>query len=402
MDQHSTVVPVFVGIDVAKDRLDVQLLPAGEAFAVTRDHAGLEGLVARLGQAAPALVVLEATGGFEITVAAALSGAKLPLAIVNPRQIRDFARALGRLAKTDALDAQTIALFAERIRPEPRPLADAQAQRLAELVARRRQIVEMIGAESNRRRQARVSELQRDLDSHLLWLHQALARIERDLDDTIRGSPVWRATEDLLASVPGVGAVTARTLIAELPELGRLDRRRIAALVGVAPINRDSGTFRGRRMVAGGRSSVRKVLFMATLTAIRFNPPVRALYQRLTQAGRPSQARAHRLHAQAPGDPERHGARWPPLGGQPSVDVIPGPKPLAEGWGQAGSWRSRWPARATLAALLGPRLLLPITSTLDLQHSRSERRPGRAEKCGRQSCRCAGQTLSLAGNPPGP
>ena len=234
------------------------------------------------------MVVLEATGGFEITVAAALSGAKLPLAIVNPRQIRDFARALGRLAKTDALDAQVIALFAERIRPEPRPLADAQAQRLAELIARRRQIVEMIGAESNRRRQARDPHLQRDLDTHLVWLQQALARIERDLDDTVRGSPVWRTTEDLLASAPGVGSVTARTLIAELPELGRLDRRRIAALVGVAPINRDSGTFRGRRMVAGGRSSVRKVLFMATLTAICFNPPVRALYQRLTQAGRPA------------------------------------------------------------------------------------------------------------------
>jgi transposase len=288
MDQHSAVGPVFVGIDVAKDRLDVHLLPSGEAFAVPRDHAGLERLVARLGQVAPRLVVLEATGGFEITVAAALSSAKLPLAVVNPRQVRDFARALGRLAKTDALDAQVIALFAERIRPEPRPLADAQAQRLAELIARRRQIVEMIGAESNRRRQARDPQLQRDLDRHLAWLHHALARIERDLDDTIRGSPAWRVTEDLLASAPGIGPVTARTLIAELPELGRLDRRRIAALVGVAPMNRDSGTFRGRRMVAGGRSSVRKVLFMATLTAVRFNPPVRRLYQRLTQAGRPA------------------------------------------------------------------------------------------------------------------
>jgi transposase len=288
MEQYSAVGPVFVGIDVAKDRLDVHLLPSGEAFAVPRDHAGLEALAARLAQAVPALVVLEATGGFESTVAAALSGAKLPLAVVNPRQIRDFARAIGRLAKTDALDAQVIALFAERIRPEPRPLADAEAQRLAELVARRRQIVEMIGAESNRRRQARDPELQRDLDSHLVWLHQALARIERDLDDTIRGSPAWRATEDLLASAPGVGAVTARTLSADLPELGRLDRRRIAALVGVAPINRDSGTFRGRRMVAGGRSSVRRVLFMATLTAVRFNPPVRRLDQRLIQAGRPA------------------------------------------------------------------------------------------------------------------
>jgi transposase len=288
MDQHSAMVPVLVGIDLAKDRLDVHLWPWGEAFAVARDHAGLEQLVARARIRRRRPFVLEATGGFAITVAAALSGAKLPLAVVNPRQIRAFARALGRLAKTDALDAQTIALFAERIRPEPRPLADAQAQRLAELVARRRQIVEMIGAESNRRRQAREPQLQRDLDTHLLRLHQALARIERDLDHTIRGAPVWRATADLLASVPGVGAVTSRTLIAELPELGRLDRRRIAALVGVAPINRDSGTCRRRRMVAGGRSSVRKVLFMATLTAIRFNPRARALDQRLTQAGRPA------------------------------------------------------------------------------------------------------------------
>jgi transposase len=344
MDQHAATVPVFVGIDVARDRLDVHLLPSGEAFAVARDHAGLERLVMRLDQAKPALVVLEATGGFEITVAAALSGAKLPLAIVNPRQIRDFARALGRLAKTDALDAHTIALFAEHIRPEPRPLADAQAQRLADLVARRRQIVEMIGAESNRRRQARDRHLQRDLDRHLTWLQQALARIERDLDDSIRGSPVWRATEDLLASVPGVGAVTARTLIAELPELGRLDRRRIAALVGVAPLNRDSGAFRGGRMVAGGRSSVRKALFMATLTAIRFNPPVRALYQRLTQSGRPAKLALTACMR----------------------------KLLAEGWGKAASRRSRWPVWASLAALLGPRLFVAITSTLDLQPSRSE------------------------------
>ena len=285
-----TRAPFFVGIDVAKDRLDVHLRPTGETFAVARDDAGLEDLVARLAGRgrAPTLVVLEATGGFEVTVAAALAGAGVPLAVVNPRQIRAFARALGRLAKTDALDAEVIALFAERVRPEARPVPDAQARRLAELVTRRRQLVGMIGAERNRRRQAQDGRLQRRLDAHIVWLRQALAEIERDLDDTIRGTPVWREREDLLTSVPGIGRITARTLLAELPELGQIDRRGLAALVGVAPLNRDSGTFRGRRMVAGGRGSVRTVLFMATLTAIRLNPAIGALYRRLTEAGRPA------------------------------------------------------------------------------------------------------------------
>jgi transposase len=280
--------PLFVGIDVAKDRLDVHLRPIGETFAVARDDAGLEELVARLAGRTPTLVVLEATGGFEIAVAAALAGAGVPLAVVNPRQIRAFARALGRLAKTDALDAEVIALFAERVRPEARPVPDEQARRLAELVTRRRQLVGMIGAEHNRHRQARDGRLQRRSAAHVAWLRQALAEIERDLGDAIRGTPVWREREDLLTSVPGIGPITARTLVAELPELGRIDRRGLAALVGVAPLNRDSGAFRGRRMVAGGRGSVRKVLFMATLTAIRFNPAIRALYQRLIARGRPA------------------------------------------------------------------------------------------------------------------
>jgi transposase len=286
--ERSSAVPVFVGIDVAKDRLDVHLRPSGEALAVGRDAAGLTVLVERLAELAPSLVVLEATGGFEVTVAAALTAAQLPLAVVNPRQIRDFARATGRLAKTDRLDAEAIARFAEAVRPEPRPIPDAAARALGELVARRRQIVEMIGSEGQRRRQLRDPRLVRRLDAHLAWLQKELSEIEADLDHAVRASPAWRATEDLLASVPGIGKTSARTLIAELPELGALDRRKIASLVGVAPVNRDSGTFRGRRMVLGGRASVRKALYMPTLTAIRRNPPIRALYARLIARGKPA------------------------------------------------------------------------------------------------------------------
>jgi transposase len=279
--------PVFVGIDVSKDRLDVHVRPSGDAFAVARNGKGLDSLVARLAALTPALVVLEATGGFEITVAAALAAAGLPLVVVNPRQIRDFARAIGRLAKTDALDAEAIALFAEGVRPQPRAVPDEQARHLAALVARRRQIVEMAVTEGNRRRQARDRRLAKRIDAHLAWLQKELTSIEADLDDTIRGTPAWREKEDLLTAVPGIGPITARIVLADLPELGALDRRRIAALVGVAPINRDSGATRGRRMIAGGRTGVRKVLYMATLTAIRRNPPIKALYDRLVQAGRP-------------------------------------------------------------------------------------------------------------------
>jgi transposase len=278
---------VFVGIDVSKDRLDVHMRPSGEAFAVPRDGAGLDHLACRLRALAPALVVLEATGGFEITVAAALAGVGLPLAVVNPRQVRDFARAIGRLAKTDKLDAATIALFAERVRPAPRPVAEADAQALAELVARRRQVVEMIGMEQNRRGQARSERVRQTIAATLATLEAQLAAIDRDLGDSVRGSPAWRAAEDLLKSVPGVGDVTARTLLAELPELGRLDRRRLAALVGVAPVNRDSGQARGYRAIAGGRTSVRGVLYMATVVAVRWNPVLKAHYRRLVERGRP-------------------------------------------------------------------------------------------------------------------
>lgn len=285
--EQSPIAPSFVGIDVSKDRLDVHVRPSGRAFAVKRDGNGLEQLVDGLRNLAPVSIVLEATGGFEIVVAAALAGAALPLAVVNPRQIRDFARATGRLAKTDALDAQVIALFAERIRPEPRPIANADSQTLAELVARRRQVVEMIGMETNRLHQARSPRVQRMLKATLKTLKAQLAELDRDIDDTIKRSPVWRAADDLLTSVPGVGDVTAHTLIADLPELGQLDRRSIAALVGVAPVNRDSGQMRGRRTIAGGRVDVRNALYMATLSATRWNPVISQHYRSLVERGRP-------------------------------------------------------------------------------------------------------------------
>jgi len=278
---------MFIGIDVAKDRLDVHVRPGGEAFAVARDGEGVAALVERLKESGPQLIVLEATGGFEQVVAAGLAAAGLPVVVVNPRQIRDFARALGRLAKTDRIDAEVIALFAERVRPELRPLPDDQARELDELVTRRRQVIEMMVAEGNRARRLTSRRLQKRIARHQAVLQKELTEIERELDDTIRKSPIWRETEDLLKSVPGIGNATARTLIAELPELGSLDRRKIAALVGLAPFNRDSGTLRGRRMIAGGRAPVRAALYMAALVASRRNPVIRAFYQRLLAAGKP-------------------------------------------------------------------------------------------------------------------
>jgi transposase len=285
--EQSSIGPRFVGIDVSKDRLDVHVCPSGQAFTTPRHDQGVKQLVNDLRRLAPTLIVMEATGGFEIAVAAALASAALPLAVVNPRQIRDFARATGRLAKTDILDAQVIALFAERIRPEPRPLADVDSQSLAELIARRRQIIEMLGMEANRLHQARNPRVQRMLKTSLKTLQAQLAELDRDIDDSIKRAPIWRAADDLLTSVPGVGDVTAHTLIADLPELGQLDRRRLAALVGVAPINRDSGQMRGKRAIAGGRTDVRNALYMATLAAIRWNPVISKHYRSLVERGRP-------------------------------------------------------------------------------------------------------------------
>jgi transposase len=276
----------FVGIDVAKDRLDVHLRPSGEAFAVARDGEGLVQLVDRLQTLAPRLVVMEATGGYETIVASAVAAARLPLAVVNPRQIRDFARATGKLAKTDRIDAAAIAHFAEAIRPPIRPIADAEAKALGELVARRRQVIQMIVAERNRRRRATQRRVLKAIDRHLDLLQSELSDLDADIDGAIRKSPVWQADAELLVSVPGVGPATSRTLIADLPELGHLDRRKIAALVGVAPINRDSGTMRGRRTIAGGRPAVRTALFMAAMVASRKNPIIAPYYAKLRAAGK--------------------------------------------------------------------------------------------------------------------
>jgi transposase len=276
----------YVGIDVAKDQLDVAILPTGKNWRVPADPQGITQLQERLQELAPALIVLEATGGLELPLVGALGVAGLPVVVVNPRQVRDFARALGRLAKTDTLDAQVLAHFGEATKPQVRPLADAQTQELKALVARRRQVVEMLVAEKNRQRRT-LPTVQQRIARHLKVLEQELAELDRDLGQMLRQSPLWREREDLLRSAPGIGPTLAATLLAQLPELGTLERRQIAALVGVAPLNRDSGTLRGKRTTWGGRASLRAALYMATLAATRWNPVIRAFYLRLCEAGKP-------------------------------------------------------------------------------------------------------------------
>ena len=279
--------PVFVGIDVSKDRLDVHVRPGGEVFVVSRDGRGLEELVGRLQELGPTLVAVEATGGFETIVAAAVAGAALPLAVVNPAQVRHFAQAVGKRAKTDPIDAGVIAHFAEAVRPVPRTLPDEAARLLAELVGRRRQIIDMIVAERQREKRATNVRVRKSLARHLAMLEKELDAIDQDINTLVRGSPLWRVKEDLLASVPGIGKTLARTLLAELPELGSLDRRHIASLAGLAPYTRQSGRWRGRSMIAGGRSAVRSASFMAALVASRHNPPLKDFYLRLICAGKP-------------------------------------------------------------------------------------------------------------------
>jgi transposase len=278
--------PVTVGIDVAKAHLDIATRPAGEHWQVANDEAGIAALVARLRPLAPALVVLEASGGWERPAAAALAAAGLPVAVVNPRQVRDFAKAVGQLAKTDALDAHLLARFAEAVRPAPRPLPDAQAQALTALVARRRQVLAMLTAERQRLGTARPPVRAR-VQAHIAFLEAELADLDDELGRTLRASPIWRETEELLRSVPGVGPVVALTLVAEVPELGTLGRKQIGALVGLAPLACDSGALRGKRVVWGGRARVRAVLYMAALVAIRHNPVIKAFYDRLVAAGKP-------------------------------------------------------------------------------------------------------------------
>ena len=276
---------VWVGIDVSKAQLDLFVRPLDRGWNLPHDEGGVQELVRRLKALAPRLVVLEATGGWEVPLVGALGAAGLPVAVVNPRQIRDFARALGKLAKTDRLDAQVIALFGERVQPTTRPLPDAQAQELTALLARRRQLVEMLTAEGNRLASA-LPRLRPQLQEHIAWLKSQLAQVEEDLGRTVRQSPLWREKEDLLRGVPGVGPILTLTLLAELPELGTLSRKQIAALVGVAPLNRDSGSLRGKRTVWGGRAPVRAALYMGTLVATRHNPAIRSFYQRLLAAGK--------------------------------------------------------------------------------------------------------------------
>ena len=276
----------YVGLDIAKDHIDVCVRPTADQWQANQTDAGLAELVARLVALTPALVVVESTGGYETAIVTALAVAQVPVAVVNPRQVRDFAKAIGRLAKTDAIDAAVLALFAERVRPDVRPLPDDAHQELVALVTRRRQLLDMLTAERNRlvtaRRSVRASVLQ-----HVRWLERRIQDADADLMTTIQQSPLWRAKDDLLRSVPGIGPITSSMLIALLPELGGLSRREIASLVGVAPLNHDSGQQRGRRLVWGGRAAVRGPLYMATLVATRCNPVIRAFYQRLRAAGKP-------------------------------------------------------------------------------------------------------------------
>jgi transposase len=284
----STKSPVrHVGIDVSKERLNVCSLPDGGTFSVANDRAGIDELIARLLEdVRPELVVLEATGKYERPAAVAVAAAGIAVAVVNPRQARDFAKAAGRLAKTDRIDAQVLARFAGAVGPRPSVLPDEEARVLQDILVRRRQLLEMIVAEKNRLQMASEAVARR-IAAHLRWLEKELGRVDRELDEAVRESETWRANEELLRSVPGVGPVLARTLLAELPELGTLPRRRLCALVGVAPFNRDSGTFRGKRQVWGGRAPVRAALYMGALVATRHNPVIREFYERLLAAGKP-------------------------------------------------------------------------------------------------------------------
>lgn len=281
---------MFVGVDVAKAELVVAVLPGAAQWTVTNDERGVRTLVERLREHAPTLIVLEATGGYELLAVAALAAAALPVVVVNPRQVRDFARATGQLAKTDRLDAGILARFAEQVRPALRLIATAEAQELDAMLTRRRQLIQMLGAERNRLGQVfgkGKRPVKKSLKTHIAFLEREIRMADSDLDEAVRGSPVWREQDDLMQSVPGVGSVLSRTLLADLPELGRLSRREIAKLVGVAPLSRDSGTFRGRRFVQGGRGPLRGVLYMGALVAARYNPVIRAFYLRLVAAGKP-------------------------------------------------------------------------------------------------------------------
>jgi len=278
---------LYVGIDVSKATLDVAILPLGRHFVVSNDEVGIDELLSGLEDLRPILVVLEASGGYERPVAAAIAASGIAVAVVNPRQTRDFARATGKLAKTDALDAKALARFAEALRPEPRALLEEEAREFQSILARRRQVIQMMSAEKNRLGAATSKAVGKRIEAHVHWLEKELSRTDRDLDEAIEGSPAFKENEALLRSVPGVGPVLCRTLMAELPELGSLPPRELSALVGVAPLNRDSGTLRGKRAVWGGRARVREALYMGALVASRYNPHIKEFYERLVAAGKP-------------------------------------------------------------------------------------------------------------------
>jgi transposase len=275
----------FVGIDVSKDKLDVAVYPSNQLIIVDNNQSGLVQLVKKLTDLLPQLIVFESTGGYELLAVTTLYAARLPVVVINARQIRDFAKSVGKLAKTDTIDAQVIAHFASAVRPELRPLKDKLTQELTALVTRRRQIVEMIVAESNRLASATTQNC-RDIKTHIRWLKKRLAQIDTNIKGQIRKSPIFVKKDKILQSAPGVGPTTSATLICGVPELGTMDRKKIACLTGLAPLNRDSGKFKGRRMTWGGRAHVRAVLYMSTLSAIQFNPIIRQFYNRLTQAGK--------------------------------------------------------------------------------------------------------------------
>lgn len=276
---------VYVGIDVSQHTLDIAIASTGEHWQVPNDVEGISALARRFTELAPSLIVLESTGGLEIPLVGELAGNALPVVVVNPRQVRDFAKATGKLAKTDAIDALVIARFGEAIRPEPRPIKDEQARELDAILARRRQLVDMLTAEKNRLNRA-SKHVRKDIIAHIKWLEKRVNDTNGSLDKLIKQSDLWKEKDKIIQSVPGVGPVLSRTLLAFMPELGSLNRKQIAALAGVAPLNRDSGLFRGTRRVWGGRAALRSVLYMSTLAAVRCNPVLKTFYQRLLAAGK--------------------------------------------------------------------------------------------------------------------
>ena len=283
----TTTVERYAGVDVSKARLDVAVRPTGERYSLANEPEGIDALVGRLEEAGPELVVLKATGGFERPAAAALAASGIAVAVVNPRQARDFAKATGTLAKTDKIDAYVLARFAEALKPEPRTLPSEEALLLGEILGRRRQLIGMLVAENNRLSAIVSAPVKRRIRAHVRWLEKELSRTDLELEEVLEASPVWRENEALLRSVPGVGPTLARTLLAELPELGTLTHKRLSALVDVAPFNRDSGRIRGKREVWGGRAKVRSALYMSAMVASKHNPLIREFYERLVEAGKP-------------------------------------------------------------------------------------------------------------------